>query len=211
MRVRACTNVRTSRRYSRHSLLFSDKLTLHLQDQLLRMIRNVLRYETGQRRQLSCGIRDSHMPQTKGQRPATSELGGDDMHDAWSPSRVARAPRLTASLASRAGGFFCWPRACSLSSSSSSSSQSPSARGRRRTPASAPKPHSCRAFCGGADKPPPQMLHLDLSGFVSRSAGAEPMTGLPAPASRRLLQSAPHHLTTSPLLLAGRDHSRCIV
>ena len=99
MRVRACTNVRTSRRHSRHSLLFSDKLTLHLQDQLLRMIRNVLRYETGQRRQLSCGIGDSHMPQTtptnahKGQPPATSacsaaeyrELGGDGAR--WSPSR----------------------------------------------------------------------------------------------------------------------------
>ena len=105
-------------------------------------------------------------------------------------------PRLTARLA-RWRRFFCWPRACSLSSSSSSSSQSPSARGRRRTPASAPKPHSCRAFCGGADKPPPQMLHLDLSGFVSRSAGAVPMTGLPCPCqppAPAVCTSPPHHL-----------------
>ena len=113
-------------------------------------------------------------------KPYYPELGGDDMHD---------GARLAASLASRAGDF-CWPRACSISSSS----QSPSARGRRRTPASAPKPHSCRAFSGGADKPPPLMLHLRLVWFrVSFSRGGAD-DGAPCPCE----PPAPAVWTTSP-------------
>ena len=101
MRERACTNVRTSRR---HSLLFSDKLTLHLRDQLLRIIRNVLRYETGQRRQLCCGtgIRDSHTCRKPLQlmRTKVNALRPQASDDArWSPSHVSRTPRLTARLA----------------------------------------------------------------------------------------------------------------
>ena len=150
------------------------------------------------------------MPQTtptnahKGQPPVTAaaECGNGDDDARWSPSHVSRnAPRLTARLA-RWRRFFCWPRACSLSSSSSSSSsQSPSARGRRRTPASVPKPHSCGAFCRGADKPPPLMLHLRLIWFrVSFSrGGADDGAPLPLPAAG---SCSLDHLTTSLLLLA---------
>ena len=120
------------------------------------------------------------------------------------PAAYRVAPRLTARL-TRWRRFFCWPRACSLSSSSSSSSssQSPSVRGRRRTPASAPKPHSCRAFCRGADKPPPLMLHLRLVWFrVSFSrGGADDGAPLPLPLPAAGSCSL-DHLTTSPLLLA---------
>ena len=89
------------------------------------------------------------------------------------------------------GDRKCWPRPCSLSSSSSSSS-SQSARGRRRTPASAPKTHSCRAFCRGADKPPP-LLHLRVS--FNRGGAADGTTYPCQP-------PAPAVWTTSPLLLA---------
>ena len=122
------------------------------------------------------------------------------MHDG---ARATYRVRRDSRLASRVGGFFCWPHACSLSSSSSSTSQSPSARGRRRTPASAPKPHSCRAFCRGADKPPPLMLHLRLF-WLRVSFGAVDGATLPLQLPAPVLQSGPpHHWLSLLLALPG--------